>query len=358
MNRFISRPILIVGLAVAAANAAAAGNPGAAAISGAGATFPASVYKKWGESFQEASGIALNYQATGSGDGIKQIEAGTVDFGASDKPLKPEELEKAGLMQFPTVVGGAVPVINVVGIQTGKFRLDGPVLAAIYMGKITRWNDPAIVALNPDVDLPNEQINVIHRSDASGTTFMFTNYLSKVSAEWKSAMGEGTTVPWKVGTGCRTNLLIPICLYQTANSIGYMDYAYAAKTGMNIAQMKNRAGRFVAPGNDAFGAAAAYAKWSPATSFYEILTDEPGDATWPIAGATFILMHKVQDKPETGRDVLKFFDWAYGKGDTQAADLGYVPLPKQVQQQVRQAWAEQLKDKAGKAICPDCAAAK
>lgn len=347
--------IISVMLMAADAGAAAAG---AGAISGAGATFPASVYKKWGESFQAATGIAFNYQATGSGDGIKQIEAGTVDFGASDKPLKPEELDKEGLMQFPTVVGGAVPVINVFGIPTGKFRLDGPVLADIYMGKITRWNDPAIAALNPDISLPNERINVIHRSDASGTTFMFTNYLSKVSPEWKSTMGEGTSVPWKVGAGCRTNLLIPICLYQTNNSIGYMDYAYAAKTGMNIALMRNRAGKFAAPGDDSFAAAAAYAKWSPATSFYEILTDEPGDTTWPIAGATFILLHKVQDKPETARDVLKFFDRAYSQGDAVAAELGYVPLPKQVQQQVRQAWTEQLRDKSGKPICPDCAALK
>ncbi len=358
MRHLIIPRTLVIGLALIAADAVAAATPGSAAISGAGATFPASVYKKWGDSFLQATGITLNYQATGSGDGIKQIEAGTVDFGASDKPLKPDELDKAGLMQFPTVVGGAVPVINVFGIPTGKFRLDGQVLAAIYMGKITKWNDPAIAALNPDIKLPNEQINVIHRSDASGTTFMFTNYLSKVSPEWKSAMGEGTSVPWKVGTGCRTNLLIPICLYQTNNSIGYMDYAYAAKTGMNIALMKNRAGKFVAPGDDSFAAAAAYAKWSPATSFYEILTDEPGDTTWPIAGATFILLHKVQDKPETARDVLKFFDRAYSQGDAVAAELGYVPLPKQVQQQARQAWAEQLKDKSGKSICPECATTK
>ncbi len=343
---------LIIGLALTAGNAMAAD------ISGAGATFPASIYKKWGASYLDQTGNVLNYQATGSGDGIKQIEAKTVDFGASDKPLKPEELEKNGLVQFPTVVGGAVPVINVAGIPTGAFRLDGPVLADIYMGNITRWNDPAIAALNPGIPLPNEKINVIHRSDASGTTFMFTNYLSKVSANWKAIMGEGTTVAWKVGTGCRTNLLIPVCLYQTANSIGYMDYAYAAKTNMNIAQMKNRAGEFVTPGNGSFAAAAAHAKWAPGSGFYEILTDESGATTWPIAGATFILMQKTQDKPERGEEVLKFFDWAYSQGNEMAKELGYVPLPKQVQQQIRQAWVEQLRDKGGKAICPDCTGAK
>ncbi len=352
MNRFAFPKTLIVSLALFGANATAGG------ISGAGATFPEALYKKWGDESRAQTGVSLKYQGTGSGDGIRQIQAKTVDFGASDKPLTPEELEKAGLVQFPTAVSGAVAVINVAGIEHGKFRLDGPTLAKIYLGTITRWNDPAIAGLNPGINLPNEKINVIHRAEASGTTFIFTNYLAKISTDWKSAMGEGTSVAWKVGTSCRTNVLMPVCLYQINNSIGYMDYSYAAKAGVNIVQLKNRAGEFVAPGNAAFAAAAAHAKWAPSTGFHEILTDEPGAATWPVTGATFILMQKVQDKPEIGRDVLKFFGWAYGAGDAIASDLGYVPLPKQVQQQVRQSWAAQLKDKAGKAICPDCAAAK
>lgn len=332
----------------------------AAEISGAGATFPATVYKEWGVTQQKQTGVELKYQGTGSGDGIKQIEAKTVDFGASDMPLASAKLQEAGLFQFPTVVGGAVPVINVAGIQGGSLKLDGQTLAGIFMGAITKWNALAIVSLNPGVKLPNENINVIHRSDGSGTTFIFTNYLSKVSPEWKSVMGEGTTVPWKVGTGCRTNLLIPICLYQTSNSISYMDYAYAAKTGMNIVQMKNHDGQFIAPSGTAFKAAAAYAKWEPsATGFYEILTDEPGETTWPIAGATFILMHKVQEKPEAGRDVLRFFDWAYSNGSDMASDLGYVPLPEEVQQRVRVGWATQIKDVKGEPLCPSgCAIPK
>jgi len=266
-------------------------------------------------------------------------------------PLKPEKLEEAGLFQFPTVVGGAVPVINVAGIENGKLKLDGITLARIFMGKITKWNDPEIAGLNPDVTLPNENINVIHRSDGSGTTFIFTNYLSKVSAEWKSAVGEGTTVPWKVGTGCRTNLLIPVCLYQANNSIAYMDYAYAAKTRMSMVQMKNRDGQFVMPGQPSFKSAAAYAKWEPAaTGFYEILTNEPGATTWPIAGATFILMHRVQDNPETGKAVLGFFDLAYSQGGDMASELGYVPLPLKVQQQIRASWGTQFKDAKGNAM--------
>lgn len=330
-----------------------AASAGAVEISGAGATFPATIYQEWGTSFLLQTGVELKYQGTGSGDGIKQIQARTVDFGASDMPLKNEKLVESGLFQFPTVVGGAVPVINVAGVESGTLKLDGHILADIFMGKITRWNAPAIVALNPAIGLPNEDINVIHRSDGSGTTFIFTNYLSKVSPEWKTAMGEGTTVPWKVGTGCRTNLLIPICLYQTKNSISYMDYAYAAKTGMNIVQIKNRDGQFITPSGAAFRAAAAYAQWEPtATGFYEILTDEPGPTSWPIAGATFILMHKVQEKPEVGKDVLRFFSWAYSQGGGMASDLGYVPLPGMVQQRVRAAWDAQIKNGKGEVVCP------
>ncbi len=321
-------------------------------ISGAGATFPSTIYKTWGKAYQEKSGVGLRYQDTGSGDGIKQIQAGTVDFGASDKPLKPEELDKAGLLQFPTVVGGVVPVVNLTGVESGKLKLNGPVLAAIFLGKITKWNDPAITTLNPGMKLPNEDIAVIHRSEPSGTTFIFTNYLSKVSPEWKATMGEGTTVPWKVGSGCRTNLLIPVCLYQTNNSIAYMDYAYARKTEMNMVQLQNQAGQYVVPNGASFQAAAKYAKWDHGSDFYEILTDEPGATSWPIVGATFILMHRVQDKPENGKEVLKFFDFAYSN-DELATQLGYIPLPNELHQKVRQVWMTQIKDAKGELLCPN-----
>lgn len=330
----------------------------AAVISGAGATFPATVYKKWGGAFQEYTGMPFNYDGIGSGGGIKKIEEKAVDFGASDKPLSPEELDKHGLTQFPTVVGGVVPVINLHGIGTDPLKLDGPVLANIFMGKITKWNDPAIVALNPGRPLPAASINVIHRSDASGTTFLFTNYLSKVSPEWKSALGEGTTIDWKVGTGCRTNFQIPICLYKEENSISYMDYAYALKSQVNMVQMKNQAGEFLSPDPKAFASAAAYAKWNKAEHFHEILTNEPGASTWPIVGATFILMFKNQDKPDAAKNVLKFFDWAYGAGDERATELGYIPLPKNVQNLIRTSWAENIKDKTGNAVCPECVVRK
>lgn len=354
MKNFTPPQFLLLSLMLFISSAHAAG------ITGTGASFPATVYKGWGKAYKDKTGIELNYQPTGSGDGIKQILAKATDFGASDMPLKTEKLAEAGLFQFPTVVGGAVPVINIAGIESGKLRMDGQILAGIFMGIITKWNAPAIVALNPGINLPNENINVIHRSDGSGTTFIFTNYLSKVSPEWKSTMGEGTTVPWKVGTGCRTNLLIPICLYQISNSISYMDYAYAEKTGMNIVQLKNHDGQFITPGGSAFEAAAAYAKWEPsATGFYEILTDEPGATSWPIAGATYILMYKVQEKPEVGKDVLRFFNWAYTQGSAMASDLGYVPLPESVQQRVRSGWSAQIKDAKGNVICPEgCVAAK
>ncbi|HEY5994854.1 MAG TPA: phosphate ABC transporter substrate-binding protein PstS [Gallionellaceae bacterium] len=326
----------------------------AAGISGEGASFPASIYKVWGKNFKQKSGLDFSYEPSGSGNGIKQIQAKAVDFGASDKPLKPEELDKAGLLQFPTVVGGVVPVINVAGIESGTLKLDGPLLADIFLGKITKWNDPAIVALNPGIELPNENIAVVHRSDGSGTTFILTNYLSKVSAEWKATMGEGTLVPWRVGSGCKTNLLIPVCMYQINNSIGYMDYAYAAKVGMNMVQMKNRAGQFITPGGTAFQEAAKHESWEQASRFYEILTDEPGAASWPIVGATFILMHKVQDKPETAREVLKFFSMAYShEGDTDASELGYVPLPNKLKDQIRQVWATEFKDAKGNLLCKD-----
>ncbi len=354
----MNKSTLALIFALSAGNAAAASAtpvaPVAPGINGEGASFPATIYQKWGKLYKLKSGVDFSYDASGSGNGIKQIAARAVDFGASDKPLKPEELDNNGLLQFPTVVGGVVPVINVASVEAGTLKLDGPVLANIFMGKVTKWNDPAIVALNPGINLPNEEITVVHRSESSGTTFIFTNYLSKVSPEWKSEMGEGTLVQWKLGIGCRTNLVIPICMYQHNNSIGYMDYAYAAKVGINMVQMKNHAGQFITPSGAAFQESAKHAHWDEATHFYEILTDEPGAASWPIVGATFILMHKVQGKPETAREVLQFFSLAYSdEGDAQASELGYVPLPKELQNRIRQVWVAQIKDAKGRAVCTD-----
>ncbi|MES1982287.1 MAG: phosphate ABC transporter substrate-binding protein PstS [Pseudomonadota bacterium] len=327
-----------------------AGTVYATDITGAGATFPYPIYAKWAEAYKSQTGVGMNYQSIGSGGGIKQITAGTVDFGASDMPLKPEELEKNGLIQFPTVIGGVVPVINVTGIESGKLKLTGEVLASIYLGKITKWNDPALAALNADIKLPNDTITVVHRSDGSGTTFIFTNYLSKSSPEWKASVGEGTAVSWKAGTGGKGNEGVASYVQRIKNSIGYVEYAYALQNKMNSVQLKNRDGQFVKADEDSFKAAAAGAQWDKAPGFYEILTDEPGKASWPVSGATFILMHKVQEKPETGVAVLKFFDWAYGNGGKLAADLDYVPMPEKVVALIRAAWKAQIKDGAGKAL--------
>jgi phosphate transport system substrate-binding protein len=334
----------------AAISVAYASTSQATDITGAGATFPYPVYAKWADAYKTQTGIGLNYQSIGSGGGIKQIEAKTVDFGASDMPLKPEDLEKNGLMQFPTVIGGVVPVINVAGIEAGKLKLDGTTLADIFLGKITKWNDPAIAALNKDMKLPDADITVVHRSDGSGTSFVFTNYLSKVSAEWKSTVGEGTAPNWKAGVGGKGNEGVAANVQHIKGTIGYVEYAYALQNKMNHVQMKNRDGQFVQPEAASFKAAAAGAQWDKAPGFYEILTDEAGKASWPISGATFILMHKVQDKPETGKEVLKFFEWAYEKGDKLATDLDYVPLPDSVVKLIRAAWTAQIKDATGKAV--------
>ena len=337
---------LILGIAAITA-AVCAGASQATNITGAGATFPYPIYAKWAEAYRAQTGVGMNYQSIGSGGGIKQITAKTVDFGASDMPLKPEELDKNGLMQFPTVIGGVVPVINVAGIGAGMLKLDGETLANIYLGKITQWNDPALVALNRDIKLPGSKITVVHRSDGSGTTFIFTNYLSKVSPEWKSTVGEGTAVSWKAGTGGKGNEGVASYVQRIKNSIGYVEYAYALQNRMNTAQMKNREGQFVKPEDHSFKAAAASAQWDKASGFYEILTDEPGKESWPISGATFILMHKMQEKPETAKGVLKFFDWAYGQGGKLASDLNYVPLPENVQNLIRKAWKDQIRDVSG-----------
>lgn len=302
----------------------------AADITGAGATFPYPIYAKWAQAYKDETGIGLNYQSIGSGGGIRQIEAKTVDFGASDKPLKPEVLEENGLLQFPTVMGGVVPVIHLKGIKAGQVKLTGPVLADIYLGKITKWNDPEIAKLNQGVQLPDQAITVVHRSDGSGTTFIYTNYLSKVSPEWKDKVGNDAAVSWPTGVGGKGNEGVASYVQRIAGSIGYVEYAYALQNHMSYTLLQNRDGHFVKPAAKNFQAAAAGADWANAPGFYQILTDEPGAHSWPITGATFILMHKKQDNPEVAKRVLHFFAWAYQSGDHMALELDYIPMPQKV----------------------------
>ncbi|HET7526592.1 MAG TPA: phosphate ABC transporter substrate-binding protein PstS [Burkholderiaceae bacterium] len=316
-------------------------------VTGAGATFPAPVYAKWADAYHKATGARVNYQSVGSGAGINQIKAKTVDFGASDMPLTDNALAKDGLMQFPTVIGGVVPVISVAGVAAGQLKLTGAVLGDIYLGKVAKWNDAAITALNPGVTLPDAAIAVVRRADGSGTTFIFTNYLSKVNAEWKSKVGEGTAVNWPTGAGGKGNEGVSAFVQRLPNSIGYVEYAYAKQNKMTTVQLRNQAGAYVAADDGNFKAAAAGADWSK--TFYQILTDQPGKDSWPITGATFILMHKVQDKPAQAAAALKFFDWAYVNGNQLAADLEYVTLPDGVKAMVHKAWDE-IKDGSGKAV--------
>jgi len=319
-------------------------------LTGAGATFPYPIYAKWADAYKKETGVGLNYQSIGSGGGIKQISARTVDFGASDMPLKPEELEKSGLMQFPTVIGGDVPVVNVKGIAPGQLRLTGAVLADIYLGKVTKWNDPAIAGLNPGVQLPPTAISVVHRSDGSGTTFIWTNYLSKASDEWKSKVGEGTAVNWPTGVGGKGNEGVASYVQRINGAIGYVEYAYAKQNKMAHVLVKNKEGEFSAPSAKSFQPAAAGVDWKAAPGMYLILTDAPGKGAWPIAGATFILMHKAQEKPENAKEVLRFFTWAYEKGDDMAQALDYVPLPNAVVGLIQSSWKSQIKDTAGKPV--------
>lgn len=316
-------------------------------VTGAGASFPAPLYFKWAADYNKATSVKINYQSVGSGAGIKQIDSKTVDFGASDMPLKDDELAKKGLMQFPTVIGGVVPVVNIKGIAPGQLKLSGQVLGDIYLGKITKWTDPAIKALNPTLALPDAAIAPVRRADGSGTSFIFTNYLSKVNAEWKTKVGEGTAVNWPVGAGGKGNEGVAAFVGRLPNSIGYLEYAYVKQNKMTFAQMKNSAGNFVSPDDASFKAAAAGAEWSK--SFYQILTEQPGKDSWPITGATFILLHKAQDKPAQAAASLKFFDWAYKNGDKTAADLDYVPMPASVKTIVEKAWGD-IKDTSGKAV--------
>ena len=307
-------------------------------IAGAGATFPAPLYAKWAEAQKAETGLALNYQAIGSGGGIKQIKAKTVAFGASDKPLKPEELDEAGLIQFPTVIGGVVPVVNIPGIAGGQIKLTGPQLADIYLGNTKKWNDPALVAANPGVALPDLPITVIHRSDGSGTSFLFTSYLTAVAPKW-AVVGANDAVKWPTGQGGKGNDGVAGFVTQTPGSIGYVEYAFAKMNNMAHVRLQNPSGNFVEPTAGSFAAAAASADWSKAPGFYLLLLNAPGTDAWPITGATFALMHKSQPDAATGKAVLAFFDGAFRKGDEAANALAYVPLPADLKAQIRSSWS-------------------
>lgn len=336
--------VLVAGVVAAGAFSSAFAQQEA---TGAGASFPAPLYSKWASDYNKATGVKINYQSVGSGAGLRQIEAKTVDFGASDAPLKDEDLNKKGLVQFPTVIGGVVPVVNIKGIAPGQIRLSGQVLGDIYLGKISNWSDPAIKALNPGVALPDASIAPVRRADGSGTSFIFTNYLSKVNAEWKSKVGEGTAVNWPTGAGGKGNEGVAAFVGRLPNSIGYVEYAYVKQNKMTYVQMQNAEGQFVSPDDSAFKAAAAGADW--AKSFYQILTNQPGKESWPITGATFILMQKSQEKPVQAATSLKFFEWAYKTGDKTASDLDYVPMPDSVKETILKSWTA-IQDTSGKAI--------
>ena len=335
MNKFVRNVIVAAAVAAAAVTSALAAD-----ISGAGATFPAPIYGKWASAYKSVSGVGFNYQPIGSGGGISQIRAKTVTFGATDAPLTKAQLDAAGLAQFPTVIGGVVPVINVKGIAAGQLTLDGATLAAIYQGKIARWSDPAIKKLNPGLNLPDQAIAVVHRSDGSGTSFIFTTFLSRISADWKANVGAATSVDWPVGIGAKGNEGVAGNVAQTAGAIGYVEYAYAKVNHLTSIKMVNKAGKVVAPTVDAFRAAAAGADWAGAANngFYIILVDQPGAASWPITATTYILVYKQPIDPAATADVLKFFKWAYASGDQMALALDYVPLPDNAIKAIQASW--------------------
>ncbi|MBP0592571.1 phosphate ABC transporter substrate-binding protein PstS [Paraburkholderia sp. LEh10] len=320
----------------------------AADITGAGSTFAAPIYTKWADAYQKTGGARINYQGIGSSGGIKQVLAKTVDFAGSDAPLKDEELAKDGLFQFPTVVGGVVPVVNLPGVKSGSIVLSGPVLGDIFLGKIKKWNDPAIAALNPGVKLPDTDIAVVRRADGSGTSFIWTHYLSQVNPEWKSKVGEGTTVNWPTGTGGKGNDGVAAFVQRLPGAIGYVEWAYAKQNKLTYTSLKNSAGAVVEPKTETFKAAAAGAEWSK--SFYQILTNEPGKDAWPVVGATFVLLHSSQDKPDHGKETLKFFDWAFKNGNQTAQELDYITLPDAVVSEIRTQWKAKVKDASGKPI--------
>ena len=339
------RTVAVAGLLAATILPAAA-----VEISGAGATFPYPVYAKWADTYKKETGVGLNYQSIGSGGGIKQIEAKTVTFGATDAPLKGPELEKFGLVQFPMVMGGIVPVVNVEGVKPGELVLDGPTLASIFLGTVTNWDDPAIKKLNPDAKLPSQAIAVVHRSDGSGTTFNFTYYLAEVSPDWKSKIGSATSVEWPVGIGAKGNEGVSNNVSQTKGSIGYVEYAFALQNKLVYTKMMNSEGKSVAPTSEAFQAAAANADWSSVPGFGVILANQPGAQSWPMTAATFILIPKQPDDAAAAGEALKFFAWAYAKGDKMAQALDYVPMPAKVVAQVEKVWATEIKDSGGKPL--------
>lgn len=320
----------------------------AASITGAGSTFAAPIYNKWADAYQKASGVRVNYQGIGSSGGIKQILARTVDFAGSDAPMTDDELAKNGLFQFPTVVGGVVPVTNIPGVKPGQLTLSGPVLADIYLGKIKKWNDPAVAALNPNVKLPDTDIAVVRRADGSGTSFIWTHFLSQVSPDWKSKVGEGTTVNWPTGTGGKGNDGVAAFVQRLPGAVGYVEWAYAKQNAMSYTALKNQAGVVVQPSITTFKAAAAGADW--AKTFYQILTNEPGKDAWPVVGATFVMLHAVQDKPQQGTETLKFFDWSFTNGDQAAQALDYITLPEPVITEIRKQWRTKVKDASGKPV--------
>lgn len=331
------KTLLAAGL-VAAATSAFAAN-----ITGAGATFPFPLYSKWADAYKKETGNGLNYQSIGSGGGIKQVQAKTVTFGATDMPLKVEQLEKDGLIQWPMVMGAIVPVVNLEGIKPGEIVFDGETLANVYLGKITKWDDPAIKKLNPNVKLPNEAIMVVRRSDGSGTTFNFTNYLSKVSADWKSKVGEGTAVEWPVGVGAKGNEGVSGNVSQTRNSIGYVEYAYAKQNKMTYAAMVNKAGAIVQPNVESFQAAASNGDWAKAPGYYLILTDQPGEKSWPVTASTFILMPKEAPDKTAAAEAIKFFKWAFVRGSKMAEELDYIPMPDSVVKLIEKTWSVDIK---------------
>jgi phosphate transport system substrate-binding protein len=322
----------------------------AADVTGAGATFPYPIYAKWAEMYKAATGTGMNYQSVGSGAGIKQIKAKTVDFGASDMPLKAAELDAAGLMQFPAIMGGVVAVVNVEGVAPGQLKLTGPVLADIYLGKITKWNAADIAALNPGVKLPADDITVVRRADSSGTSFLFTDYLSKTSPEFRSRIGAGTAVKWATGVGGKGNEGVAANVQRIKGAIGYVEWAYAKKNKLSHTQLKNKDGQFLQPDDEHFKAAAASAEWTRTPGFAVVLTDTAGKNSWPITGVSYILMHKAQANAAKGKEVVKFFDYAYKNGSAAATELDYVPMPASVVKLVQGAWKAQLKDASGAAI--------
>jgi phosphate transport system substrate-binding protein len=324
----------------------------ATTISGAGATFPYPVYSKWADTYSKETHVKLNYQAIGSGGGIKQISEGTVDFGASDAPLKPEELDKAQLVQFPVIMGGVVPVINIAGVKAGELKLTADVLADLFMGKIKKWNDPRLVASNPGLKLPDTAVTVVHRSDGSGTTWIFTNYLSKVSPDWSKTVGSDKSVAWPTGVGGKGNQGVASYVQRINGAIGYVESAYSLQNHIPHAKLKNHEGAFVDPTDESVQAAAKGADWAHARGFYVILTDQPGAGAWPITGASFILVHRQQKDAEVGRAVLRFFDWGYRNGAAAAKELGYIPMPLSVVELVASTWRSELKDAAGQALWP------